>query len=402
MVFMKKRKTTVKAKPWVGLTVLVIFLAAGLVGAVFFSRNKNASSSAKATEQAAHSQSATPVLPPNTVAVVAGEPISAAEFSAIVHIRNIQLLQQYNQMVLIFGADLSISQQYQNAIDSLGKDTQAYLIEDCLFRQEAARRGILVSQPEIVKFMQEQRGYYPDGTPTPTPPSPTESSGDASSSKVTPTSPALHSATSTPFTLEAYNELYQNFVSYYAQYQVSENDLLRMVASQMIHDKVQAAVLADASALPDEQEFIWARHIQVSDEKTAQELIKKLNQGIDFADLAQQYSEDTVTQAKGGDLGWFSRAEADVDFAQAAFAMQNTNDFTQQPVKTSFGYHIIQLLGRENRPFASDQDKFNYWLDVQKQTAKIIMASEYVLNAFMPTIYPLPSAIGKATETPAP
>jgi parvulin-like peptidyl-prolyl isomerase len=399
---MKKRKTAIRGRPLAGIMILSIFLIAGLVGALFILRHKNPSTAAKASEQSAHSQSATPGLPPNTVAVVGGEQISAAEFSANVRIRNIQYLQQYTQMVLTFGDDPSIRQPYQNAIDNLGKDIQEYLIEDRLFRQEAARRGITVSQQEIVKFMQEQRGYYQDGTPTPTPQSTAESGRDTSALTVTPTSPGPPSATNTPFTLEAYNVLYQNFLSYYAHYQVFESDLLRMVESQLIHNKVQAAVLGDASAVPDEQEYIWARHIQVSSEKTAREIIKKLNQGADFADLAKEYSEDTGTNTKGGDLGWFSRDQADAEFAQAAFALKNINDFTQQPVKTSFGYHIIQLLGQEKRPFASDQDKFNYWLNLQKQTVKIIMASDEVLKTLMPTIYPLPSANGKAAETPTP
>jgi parvulin-like peptidyl-prolyl isomerase len=334
--------------------------------------------------------------------VVAGVPILAAEFSANVRIRNIQYIQQYAQMALAFGDDPSIRQQYQNAIDSLATSIQEYLIDDRLFRQEAARRGITVSQQEIDRLNQELRGYYPNGTPTPTTPPPGESVSAAPTSTATPTAPARPSATSTPFTLQAYTELYQEYLSFYAQYQVSESDLNRLVESQLIHNKVQAAVLADASAVPAEQEFIWARQIQVSSEKTAMEIITKLNQGADFTDLATQYSQDTGTSSKGGDLGWFSRAEADADFAKAAFALKNINDITQQPVKTVLGYHIIQLLGRENRPFASDQDKFNYWLNLKKQSVKIIMASEAFLKTFMPTLYPLPSANGQATETPTP
>ncbi len=399
---MKKKKTVNGARPVVGILVLAIFLIAGLVGVLVFSRYKNPSTAAKATQKAALSQSATPGLPPNSVAVVAGKPISAAEFSANVRIRNIQYLQQFAQMALTFGDDPSIRQQYQNAIDNLAKNIQEYLIEDRLFRQEATRRGITVSQQEIDRLNQELRGYYPDGTPTPTPPPPGESGSGASASTVTPTTPAPPYATSTPFTLGAYTELYQEYLSFYAQYQVSESDLNLLVESQLIHNKVQAAVLADASAVPEEQEFIWARQIQVSSEKTAKEILTKLNQGADFTDLATQYSQDTGTNTKGGDLGWFSRDQADAEFAQAAFALKNINDFTQQPVKTSFGYHIIQLLGRENRPFASDQDRFNYWLDLQKQSVKITMASDEVLKALMPTIYPLPSANGQATETPTP
>jgi foldase protein PrsA len=47
------------------------------------------------------------------------------------------------------------------------------------------------------------------------------------------------------------------------------------------------------------------------------------------------------------------------EFDQAAFALVNIGDITQQAVKSTYGYHIIQLLGRENRPFTSDEESSN-------------------------------------------
>lgn len=397
---MLKSKKAIGVGLKIGSVVFLTIIILGVVATVILPRHKKPATTTSVNGKIAQSKTVTPGLPPNSVAVVGGEPISVTEFDTIVRIQNVQILEQYYRMVQIVGDDPSIRKTYQDALDNLAKNVQEYLIEGRLFRQEAARRGITVSQQEIEKFMQELRGYYSDGTPTPMSQSPGGSSNGASASTVTPTLPASPFLTSTPFTLQAYTEIYQKFLQYYAQYQVSESDLTHMVESQLIHNKVQATVLADANAIPEQQEFIWARQIQVRSEKTAKEIIKKLNQGTDFAELVKQYSEDPSTKDKGGDLGWFSRAEADAAFAKAAFALQNVNDITQQPVKTSLGYHIIQLLGRENRPFASDQDKFNYWVNVQKQTVQITMATVDSLKALMPTMYPLPTAMIQATETP--
>lgn len=85
-----------------------------------------------------------------------------------------------------------------------------------------------------------------------------------------------------------------------------------------------------------------ARHILVPSEDTAKEIIAKLKAGASFADLAKQYSKDPGSAQNGGDLDW-SPANAYVpEFADALQKLQK-GQYTQTPVKTSFGYHVIEL-----------------------------------------------------------
>lgn len=87
---------------------------------------------------------------------------------------------------------------------------------------------------------------------------------------------------------------------------------------------------------------IHARHILVEDKKTAEEVIAKLNDGSDFADLAKEYSTEPIAQQSGGDLGWFSPGKMVKPFDDAAFALPEKE--ISEPVETSFGFHIIEVL----------------------------------------------------------
>jgi len=93
-----------------------------------------------------------------------------------------------------------------------------------------------------------------------------------------------------------------------------------------------------------------ARHILVSTESEAKELIKKLeyssNKEEKFIELAKKHS--TGPSAKnGGNLGWFSKDQMVPEFSAATFALKPKN-FTHVPVQTHFGYHIIYLTDKKS------------------------------------------------------
>lgn len=90
-------------------------------------------------------------------------------------------------------------------------------------------------------------------------------------------------------------------------------------------------------------EQIHLRHILVKTEQEANNIYNQLKEGKDFAALAKEYSIDTPTKDKGGDLGWISKASLVPDLAKAADALKD-NEFSK-PVKSPFGYHIIEKLG---------------------------------------------------------
>ncbi|MGN7115365.1 peptidylprolyl isomerase [Lysinibacillus odysseyi] len=94
------------------------------------------------------------------------------------------------------------------------------------------------------------------------------------------------------------------------------------------------------------EEQVQASHILVEDEATANEVIKKLNAGEDFGELAHEYSTDTVSAENGGELGYFSKGQMVEEFENAAFAMK-VGEVSKTPVKTEHGYHIIKVTDKK-------------------------------------------------------
>jgi peptidyl-prolyl cis-trans isomerase C len=94
---------------------------------------------------------------------------------------------------------------------------------------------------------------------------------------------------------------------------------------------------------------IRARHILVAEEATAKEIIAELEGGADFIELAKTKSIDAAAAQQGGDLGYFVKEQMVPEFADAAFALQ-VGEYTKQPVKTRFGWHIIKVEDKRNKP----------------------------------------------------
>ena len=93
-----------------------------------------------------------------------------------------------------------------------------------------------------------------------------------------------------------------------------------------------------------------SRHILVKDEDAAKQIIADLDAGGDFAAIAKEKSEDTGTKEEGGELDW-AEAESYVQpFGEALKALKK-GERTKEPVKTSYGYHIIELEDVKSVPF---------------------------------------------------
>jgi peptidyl-prolyl cis-trans isomerase C len=80
-------------------------------------------------------------------------------------------------------------------------------------------------------------------------------------------------------------------------------------------------------------------------EKDAEDAIKQLKGGADFAKLAEEKSKDTGSSKQGGDLGYFTHDVMVKEFADAAFAMK-PGELSDKPVKSSFGYHVIKVVDK--------------------------------------------------------
>ena len=85
-----------------------------------------------------------------------------------------------------------------------------------------------------------------------------------------------------------------------------------------------------------------SRHILVEKEDQAKDIIAKLKKGAKFEDLAKKLSKDPGSGSKGGDLDWANPSNFVKEFTEALIAL-GKGKFTEAPVKSQFGYHIIRL-----------------------------------------------------------
>ena len=130
-------------------------------------------------------------------------------------------------------------------------------------------------------------------------------------------------------------------------------------------------------AATDKTEY-HASHILVPTKEKAEQLIKKIKGGAKFEDVAKAESTDN-SKANGGDLGWFTLARMVKPFGDAVKSLKK-GEFTQEPVQTQYGWHIIKLEDTRDAPFDQMksqltntimQKKFADYIDGLKKTAKI-------------------------------
>ncbi len=122
----------------------------------------------------------------------------------------------------------------------------------------------------------------------------------------------------------------------------------REIAKMVTAEKIQQRYQERLKSLPAEEE-VHARHILVSTEDVAKALIAELKKGAAFDKLATEKSTDKASGAEGGDLGWFKKSDMVKEFADAAFGLKK-GELSETPIKTQFGYHIIQIDDRRTAP----------------------------------------------------
>ena len=122
-----------------------------------------------------------------------------------------------------------------------------------------------------------------------------------------------------------------------------------IVIRALIADYLKKSPVSDADIKAEYDNFkaqagdkeYHARHILVDKEEDAKAIIAKLKAGTKFEDLAKQ-SKDTGSAANGGDLDWATPASFVKPFSDAMVGLKK-GEFTQTPVQTQFGYHVIKL-----------------------------------------------------------
>jgi peptidyl-prolyl cis-trans isomerase D len=334
-----------------------------------------------------------------TVATVGTDKITQGDFQTRVRYARWQLVQQYSrteQMAQMFGGLSSGNGSYfqnslkqiQSQLDNasvLGDNILDAMIDERVIEQEAAIQGITVTDKEVDDAIQEAFGFYANGTPTPqstralaptstlsavqlaiititpTPTlAPTETempTATPPATSPTPTVEGTPTATETPYTIDGFNKQYQDFFKSVKDIKLPEAEFRRAFKVSLLRQKINKKITAD---VPTSEDQVWARHILVADETAAKDALVRLQKGEAWDLLAKELSIDASNNEKGGDLGWFAKGKMVTEFSDAAFALKVGE--ISQPVKSSFGFHIIQVLGHEEREL--DQSAYT-----QAQTA---------------------------------
>jgi peptidyl-prolyl cis-trans isomerase C len=123
---------------------------------------------------------------------------------------------------------------------------------------------------------------------------------------------------------------------------VKRNLLTRAMIDKVLSENQPSEedIEKEYKAMEGKQEY-KARHILVDSKEKAEEVIKKLNEGADFAELAKSESSDS-SAAQGGDLGWFTTDMMVQSFSEAVAKLEK-GKYTEEPVQTRFGWHVILL-----------------------------------------------------------
>lgn len=139
------------------------------------------------------------------------------------------------------------------------------------------------------------------------------------------------------------------------------------VASQVNDETIRARYDQEIANTPPVNE-IRARHILVKTREEADAVIKALEDGGDFEEIAKEKSTDGAA-AQGGDLGYFGPGQMVPEFEKAAFALE-VGAFSKEPVETQFGFHVIKVEDkRVQQPPAFDK--------VKDQVRSILLREHY-------------------------
>ncbi len=140
------------------------------------------------------------------------------------------------------------------------------------------------------------------------------------------------------------------------------------VVDAITKEEVKARYDKEIAAVPVQEE-IKARHILVKTEEEAKEIIKELDAGKSFVELAKAKSSDP-NKDDGGDLGYFTKGRMVPEFDAVAFTLEK-GAYTKTPVKTQFGFHVI--LVEDKRPQAPPALE-----QVEPQVRQLVMRDKYV------------------------
>lgn len=190
---------------------------------------------------------------------------------------------------------------------------------------------------------------------------------------------------------------------------------LSILANSYVKDYMKTATVSDEALKAEYDKFkttaggteFKARHILVASEEEAKDIIAKIKKDVKaFDGLAKTKSQDPGSKGKGGDLGWFNPRSMVPEFGEAVAKLEK-GKFTETPVKSQFGYHVIIL--DDSRPLAVpalDDVKAPLTQQLQQQNLKktfddLKAKAKIEITAVVPAA-PASAAAASPAATPAP
>ena len=259
---------------------------------------------------------AKPVLPKDLPAVVAkvdGKPITRDDLLQASQAVQIQLAQRGRPVTPTVGF-------YRQVLDEI--------VGIALLQKDAKASGMTASDQEVQQALAQRKSVFPD-----------EKTYKQALAKAGLTEEKLRQQTSD-----------QIAVQKYLQNRFAQAGNVSDQATREFYDKNKAQMQAP--------ERVRVRHILIAvNEKTpaadkqkakqkAEDVLKRLRAGEDFAKLAQENSDDAGSKFQGGDVGWVVQGKMVPTFEKASFALTKPNELSPV-VESPFGYHVIQLIERQ-------------------------------------------------------
>jgi parvulin-like peptidyl-prolyl cis-trans isomerase-like protein len=369
------------------------------------------------------------ILTPNQiVASVQGHTVTVTDFQKRVRLERYLLNNRLSQVIQLYQSfgypDDQIIQQLQGqdpykgwisqlqVPDQMGLTVINEIVDDQLIKVAAEEKGIKVTQAEIDKQVNQFFGYDPEklaaeataevtptvepsATPTPyvspTPsPTPTITPTPQITSTPSPTPLATLAPTPTLSLTEQADQFKTNRDNFYStirqQTGMSDADLNAYFEQQALRQALLDSVTADITKMGT---FVDARHILVATEDEAKSVLAALQAGESFSDLAKAVSTDTSSGAQGGELGLKPVTDYVKEFADAARTAE-IGAFVG-PIKTQFGYHIIQVRSREQKEMDDTQlqnaknSTFDTWLKDYKTSKQDVTQTFSTWAGHVPT-----------------
>ncbi|GLK78153.1 hypothetical protein GCM10008171_34070 [Methylopila jiangsuensis] len=125
-------------------------------------------------------------------------------------------------------------------------------------------------------------------------------------------------------------------------------ELLQRTAKAAVTDEAMRKLYDDTVKNLKPEPEVRASHILVKTEDEAKSVKERLAKGEDFAKIATEVSTDPGSAKQGGDLGFFGKGQMVPAFDEAAFKLEP--NVVSEPVKTQFGFHVIKVTEKRERP----------------------------------------------------